>query len=80
MRSGRTILAALALIVLALALSPLVTLLLMPIWRWLEARSGLEAVGHSGPAGWCYLLVFVLLASGAASALILRRSGSGRTK
>jgi H+/Cl- antiporter ClcA len=36
----------------------LVTILLMPFWRWFEAFSGIEAVGHSGPAAWCYLLVF----------------------
>ena len=32
-----------------------VTLLLYPVWSWLERTTGIESVGHSGPAGWCYL-------------------------
>jgi hypothetical protein len=45
------------LVVVPLAAAPLgaiTTLLLLPLWRWLEARHGIEAVGHSGPAAWCY--------------------------
>ncbi|MCP8686597.1 hypothetical protein [Marinobacterium sedimentorum] len=47
----------LALIPLALVL----TLLLMPLWSWLEATLALELVGHSGPAGLCYGLIYALL-------------------
>ena len=65
-------LALLALIALVLPLSAVVTILLLPFWSWLEASSGVEAVGHSGPAVWCYLLVFAVLAAGAAPVLILR--------
>lgn len=35
------------------------TLLLLPFWRWLEESSGLESIGHSGPASWCYVVVYV---------------------
>jgi len=41
----------------ALAAAPLsvvTTLLLLPVWRWLEATTGIESIGHSGPAAWCY--------------------------
>ena len=39
-------------------LSVLLTIALLPTWSWLEATTGLESVGHSGPAGWCYLTVY----------------------
>lgn len=34
------------------------TLLSTPLWRWVEKTSGVEAVGHSGPATWCYAAVY----------------------
>jgi hypothetical protein len=42
-------------LVACLPLAALLTVLALPLWRWLEARTGVEAIGHSGPAGWCYL-------------------------
>jgi hypothetical protein len=44
-------------------LSVVVTFLLTPFWRWLEATRGIESIGHSGPAEWCYVAVFVVLAA-----------------
>lgn len=41
-------------------LSVMLTLLLMPFWRWFEAGSGIESVGHSGPAAWCYGASFLV--------------------
>ena len=41
----------------------LVTLLLIPFWSWLEATTGYESLGHSGPAGWCFLAVYLLVVS-----------------
>jgi hypothetical protein len=38
-----------------------VTILLVPLWRWIEADFGVEAIGHSGPAEWCFYLVFGIL-------------------
>mgnify|MGYP003345110767 CR=1 FL=1 len=38
-----------------------VTILLVPLWRWIEADFGIEAIGHSGPAEWCFYLVFAIL-------------------
>ena len=50
-------------VVLALALATvpaafIVTLLLYPLWSWIEATYGIESVGHSGPADWCFMLVY----------------------
>lgn len=42
-----------------------VTILLVPLWRWIEADFGVEAIGHSGPAEWCFLLVFGILMAAA---------------
>lgn len=39
----------------------LLTWLLLPLWDQLEASTGIEARGHSGPSGWCYVAVYGLL-------------------
>jgi hypothetical protein len=31
---------------------------LMPLWRILERDFGIESVGHSGPARWCFGVVY----------------------
>jgi len=42
---------------------PCVTLvtacLLCPFWDWVETKYGVESLGHSGPALWCYAAVLV---------------------
>jgi hypothetical protein len=48
-----------ALLIVPLAIG--VTLLMMPFFSWIEARFGIEAVGHSGPAQWCYATVYVTM-------------------
>ncbi|RIX42439.1 MAG: hypothetical protein D3M94_18015, partial [Rhodocyclales bacterium GT-UBC] len=32
-----------------------------PLWGWFEAATGIESLGHSGPASWCYLFTYVAL-------------------
>ena len=60
MRTGRKILLVVGMTAFVIApLSVLVTILLSPLWRWVESEFGVESIGHSGPAGWCYLLVFL---------------------
>ena len=60
MRTGRKVLLLSGLTLLIIApLSVLITIVLVPLWRWLEAATGIETIGHSGPAAWCYVLVFV---------------------
>jgi hypothetical protein len=39
----------------------LTTILATPFFSWIETRFGIEAVGHSGPAEWCYASVYVTL-------------------
>jgi hypothetical protein len=83
-RTLRTLLAVGGALLLSAALTVPVTLLLLPVWSWMESATGIEAVGHSGPAEWCYLAVFALLASGAALLLLARwrkgrRSGIATT-
>ena len=47
----------------SIPVSIIVTILLVPFWSWLEATSGLESLGHSGPAEWCYLILYVVIVS-----------------
>ena len=64
---GRHSIVALLLALASLPLGVIVTLALLPFWRWLEASYAVESVGHSGPAEWCYLVgilgCFVVLVS-----------------
>jgi phosphotransferase system glucose/maltose/N-acetylglucosamine-specific IIC component len=57
----------LVVVVLAFAAVPAAfigTLLLYPLWSWIEATYGIESVGHSGPADWCFMVVYgVILAA-----------------
>ncbi len=32
-------------------------------WGWFEARTGIESLGHSGPAGWVYIFCWALCAA-----------------
>jgi hypothetical protein len=43
----------------SLPLSVALTLAMMPMWRWIEARYQIEAIGHSGPADWCFMAMFL---------------------
>jgi len=53
---GRHLIIVVVLVIAALPIGAIVTLALLPFWRWLEATHALESVGHSGPADWCYLV------------------------
>lgn len=37
------------------------TVLLIPFWRWLEATTGTELSGHSGPSGGCFIAIYLLI-------------------
>ena len=56
----------------ALPLSAITTLALLPVWRFVEERFGIESVGHSGPADWCFILLYVLWLSAGAVVFALR--------
>jgi hypothetical protein len=71
----RHVAAAFAILLGSAPASILLTLLLLPFWRWLEQSQGIESVGHSGPAEWCYAAVFVacVVLLGSLYALRIRR-------
>ncbi len=54
-------------IIVTVPLSIIATILLVPFWSWLEASTGIESLGHSGPAEWCYAVIFLLLTAAAAT-------------
>ena len=56
----RRAIAIILILLLAIPLAAVVTFVLSPFWNWFEARSGIESIGHSGPAGWCFGAVFVI--------------------
>jgi hypothetical protein len=45
----------------ALPAAAVATVLLTPLWRWLEAATGIESIGHSGPSEWCFIAVYLLI-------------------
>ena len=49
------------LLIATMPVAVVTTFLLLPVWRWLERTTGMELVGHSGPAGWCYAFIHALL-------------------
>ena len=53
--------AVLGVLVLSVPLAFVGTFLLLPLWRWIEATYQIESVGHSGPADWCFELIYTLL-------------------
>jgi hypothetical protein len=64
-RSIKRIAVLAALLLACIPATFVLTLLLLPVWSWIEARYGIEAVGHSGPSDWCFWLVFGVLAASA---------------
>jgi H+/Cl- antiporter ClcA len=49
---------------IALASTPvaiILTFVVTPFWSWLEATTGIESIGHSGPAAWCYIATALLV-------------------
>ena len=78
-RTLRALLAVGAIVLLSAPLSVLATILLLPVWSWLESSAGIEAVGHSGPAAWCYFVTFAIFV-GAGVLLFRARGGRGAPK
>lgn len=50
----------------------ILTFLLTPFWTWVEATVGIESIGHSGPAEWCYLVVVGVVFCGIGGLLMAR--------
>lgn len=52
-----------AIFVGAVPLAFIVTFLFCPFWGLLESLTGVESLGHSGPAAWCFYTVYGLIVS-----------------
>ncbi len=73
-------LVALAFCVVGLPVSAVITFLLIPFWRWFEAKTGIESLGHSGPAEWCSVTVYgLLLMAGFGAWFCRREKGPGQS-
>lgn len=71
------VLAAVVILLVCVPLAFVVTIALLPLWSWIEAAYGLESVGHSGPADWCFWLIYALLAAlSLAGALLIDKKAS----
>jgi hypothetical protein len=55
------------------------TLMLLPLWRWLEAATGIESIGHSGPAAWCYAATALAFFAVVESVVLVRGGARGTT-
>jgi hypothetical protein len=62
-RTRAHIAAGVTIIVISLPLAFWLTIMLLPLWGWVEARYGIESLGHSGPADWCFSVVFLIVIS-----------------
>ena len=61
---GRRVLISAAILGVCVPVSFVAGVLTFPFWSWIEDRFGVEAVGHSGPAEWCYWTIYGLVAAG----------------
>ena len=59
--SSRSLFGVITVLLIAAPLAVIITLLLYPFWSWLDVIGGIESLGHSGPAAWCYELVYLVL-------------------
>jgi len=55
------LLAVTVILVVSLPVTFIVTILLSPLWSWIEATYKVESIGHSGPSDWCFYLMEGLL-------------------
>jgi hypothetical protein len=72
-RPPRTAISIVLALLMAVPVSIVATLLLLPLWRWIEVAYGIESIGHSGPAEWCYFAVFAPVALGSLMVIGVRR-------
>ena len=54
---------ALAIFLISLPLAIFVTIMLLPLWKWLESTFKIESIGHSGPSEWCYWTSYFIIVS-----------------
>ena len=59
----RYFLGGLAVLIICMPIAFIGTILLIPLWSWIEATYAIESIGHSGPSDWCFELVYGLMAA-----------------
>jgi hypothetical protein len=59
-------------VALSLPVTFVLTMMLMPLWSAIERRWGIESVGHSGPAVWCFWVVFACVTTLSLGAYVIR--------
>ena len=67
-----------SILLLCLPVAVLLTLMLLPLWPRIGTALGTVAIGPSGPAAWCFALVYVVLAAVVAGIMLLRWRGGQR--
>jgi hypothetical protein len=63
-------------VVVAVPVAVTGTFLMAPVWRWVERTWSLEAIGHSGPATWCFVTTYAVVLGGMLSIRWLARRGT----
>jgi hypothetical protein len=58
----------------AIPVAAVLTIWMMPVWALVERETGIESVGHSGPADWCYYVTYAVTVLVPVGALALRQS------
>jgi hypothetical protein len=56
----KKVIALVAAILGGFVLSIVTAILTARFWGWFEDRTGIESLGHSGPADWVYILLWVV--------------------
>lgn len=39
----------------------LIITFILPVWDWIEQLTGIESMGHSGPATWCFGAIYIVI-------------------
>jgi hypothetical protein len=58
----RFVLAVLVVLIVAVPCSAVGTIMLSPLWAWVELAFEIEALGHSLPAAWCFAFTYAVVA------------------
>jgi hypothetical protein len=66
------------LLLVALPISAVVTLMALPFWRFIEQRTGVGSLGHSGPADRCFCVTYAVVLVIGIALLLARRAGHSR--
>ena len=45
--------------ILSVPVAAVVKFFLTPLWSWIELTYQIESIGHSGPAEWCFVAVYL---------------------